>query len=146
MTREPTTMRTNRSRGFTLIEIMITVLIVGVLAAIALTSYQRNVVETRRKAATACLIEAAQALERFYTTNLTYEGSPNPDEDLACARDLDAFYDFESVSAELDERTFLLRALAKGVQLERDTGCTELAINQTGQRFVGVISGGGACW
>lgn len=139
-------MRSNRSRGFTLIEIMITVLIVGVLAAIALTSYQRNVVETRRKAATACLIEAAQALERFYTTNLTYVGSPNPDVVLACAQDLDAFYDFESVSAELDERTFLLRALAKGVQLDRDAGCTELALDQTGQRFVGATPGGGACW
>ncbi|HAI59743.1 MAG TPA: pilus assembly protein PilE [Xanthomonadaceae bacterium] len=139
-------MRSTRSRGFTLIEIMITVLIVGVLAAIALTSYQRNVVETRRKAATACLIEAAQSLERFYTTRLTYVGSPDPATVLTCANDLAAFYRFESVGAALGQRTFLVRATAQGVQASRDTGCTDLSLNQAGQRFVGATPGGGACW
>lgn len=139
-------MRTHRSHGFTLIEIMTTVLIVGVLAAIALTSYQRNVVETRRKAATACLIEGAQAFERFYTTNLTYVGAPDPINVLTCANDLDDFYTFESVTADLGERTFVLQATAQGVQATRDTGCTELSLNQSGQRFVGATPGGGVCW
>lgn len=139
-------MRQTRSRGFTLIEIMITVLIVGVLAAIALTSYQRNVVETRRKAATACLIEAAQAFERFYTTNLTYVGADTAALGaVRCRNDLAAFYRIDADGA-ITQRRFRLLATAQGVQASRDAGCTQLALDQSGQRFVGATAGGGACW
>lgn len=135
-------MKTRRSLGFTLIEIMITVLIVGVLAAIALTSYQRNVVETRRKAATACLIESAQAFERFYTTNLTYVDAPLTG--VQCRNDLAAFYTF--TAEDVAQRAFRLVATAQGVQASRDSACATLALNQAGQRFVGTTAGGGACW
>lgn len=135
-------MRKTRSGGFTLIEIMITVLIIGVLGAIALTSYQRNVTETRRKAATACLIESSQRLERFYTTNMTYVGAALTG--VQCINDLQAFYTF-SIDSQ-DQRSFLLIAQAQGVQAARDTGCVELRVDQRGQRFVGAVAGGGACW
>jgi type IV pilus assembly protein PilE len=56
------------SAGFTLIEVMIVVVVISVLAAIAVPSYRDYVVRSKRAAARQVLMEAAQYLERNYTT------------------------------------------------------------------------------
>ncbi|MDL2337796.1 MAG: type IV pilin protein [Pseudomonadota bacterium] len=61
------------SRGFTLIELMITVAIVGVLAAIAYPSYRDYIDRSRRSEAQGVLMEAAQWMERFYAENYRYD-------------------------------------------------------------------------
>jgi type IV pilus assembly protein PilE len=58
--------------GFTLIELMIVVAIVGILASIALPSYTSYVLKTRRTDAQRELITYAQALERYYSVNGRY--------------------------------------------------------------------------
>lgn len=63
-----------RASGFTLIELMIVVAIVGILASIAYPSYQQYVLRANRAEAKAILTETAQAMERHFTTNGTYEG------------------------------------------------------------------------
>jgi type IV pilus assembly protein PilE len=59
--------------GFTLIEVMITVAIVGILTAIALPSYKSYVERGDRASARAGLMEAQQFMERFYSTNDRYD-------------------------------------------------------------------------
>lgn len=58
--------------GVTLIELLITVMIVGILAAVAYPSYLDYVLRANRASAQAVLMEAAQLLERNYTTNNCY--------------------------------------------------------------------------
>lgn len=59
-------------RGFTLIELMITVVVVAILAAIAFPSYQEQIRKTRRTDGKSKLLELVQREERFYTQNNTY--------------------------------------------------------------------------
>lgn len=61
-----------RSTGFTLIELMVTVVIVAILAAVALPSYTHYIVRGQRAAARAALLQTSQAMERYYTANGNY--------------------------------------------------------------------------
>ncbi|MEN8177074.1 MAG: type IV pilin protein [Pseudomonadota bacterium] len=60
-------------KGFTLIELMIVVAIVGILAAIAYPSYVEQTRKARRNDAQGVLIELAQYMQRFYTENNRYD-------------------------------------------------------------------------
>ncbi|KAE8544243.1 Type IV pilus biogenesis protein PilE [Marinobacter nauticus] len=62
-------------RGFTLIELMIAVAIVGIIAAIAYPSYLEQVQSTRRTDAQGALQSFANAMERYYTQNNSYIGA-----------------------------------------------------------------------
>src|SRR3546814_13633363 len=72
-----TTMKT-QMRGFTLIELMVVVAIIAILASIAYPAYTDYIVKTRRSAGAACLLEQAQFMERYYTTNMGYSRAALP--------------------------------------------------------------------
>ena len=67
-------MRTQH-KGFTLIELMIVVAIIGIIAAIAYPNYTQYVLRSHRNVAEGDLMAAANAMERYYTTNNSYSGA-----------------------------------------------------------------------
>jgi type IV pilus assembly protein PilE len=120
-----------RDKGFTLIEMMVTVAIVAILAAIAYPSYQSHVVKTRRKAAEACLVELAQWMERYYTTKMTYLGASLPS--TQCRTELQDHYDF-AFSGTPDATSYTIQATAKGHQFAKDTSCSPLGLTYKGEK------------
>lgn len=135
------------SAGFSLIELMVVVAIVGILAAVALPSYQAYVVRTQRAAATACLAEMAQFMERVYASNLRYDLNNAVATALPaaqCRNDIAARYTIALAASA--QRTFSVTATPQGAQASADGQCATLSITQAGTR---AISGTGTvpdCW
>ena len=98
--------------GFTLIELMIVVAVIAILAAIAYPSYNGFVLKTRRGAAASCVLQAAQFMERFYTTKLTYHGSGKTTWDCP---DASGHYSV-AIDAPDTGRTYTVKATASGQQ------------------------------
>ena len=133
-----------RSRGFTLIELMIVVAVVAILAAIALPSYQDSIRKSRRGQAKADLLELTQMLERRYTTNRSYEGFTVPAGYDQSPHEGTAYYVITGID-EVDASTYTLTATPQGGQTG-DTRCGTLTINHMG---VKTESGSGTvsdCW
>jgi type IV pilus assembly protein PilE len=118
-----------RTKGITLIELMVVVVIVALLAAIAYPSYRRYAVRTNRTEAKVGLLQLTQALEKCYTRIHDYD---------ACTDEVDlGALDSEryAFSADaVDATTYTLQAVPQGGQADDDAQCGTLTIDQEGQR------------
>lgn len=126
--------------GFTLIELMIVVAVIAIIAAIALPSYQNHITKTRRAAAAACTMEAAQYMERFYTTNMSYEkdksGTAVTLPQSQCAAELVDHYTIKLSASGPAFYKIDAEPKSGSAQATRDTKCATLSIDQTGKKFV----------
>ena len=100
----------NKQRGFTLIELMVTVLIVSILAAVALPSYSNYVKRGRIPDATSNLAAKRVQMEQFYQDNRTYAASP------ACNTDTTSspYFTFSCTSADGYLTSYTIQAAGVG--------------------------------
>ena len=109
-----------RQPGFTLVELMVTVAIIGILTAIAYPSYTQYVLRANRAEARAILLESVQFLERNYTTNNRYGQTnagvtinlPYPTSPKAAGT---AKYNITAAYGAAPAQTFILSATPTGV-------------------------------
>ncbi|MEX3773917.1 type IV pilin protein [Pseudomonas sp. MYb118] len=131
-------MRTS-NRGFTLIEIMIVIAIIGILITIGYPSLTEYVKKGRRAEVTGLLSEQAQILERYYSRNNLYTN----------ATGLSAGNDYYTITPTLADQTFLLTATRKTGSSMATDKCGDFTITNTGVRsMVNAASGVGTkdCW
>ena len=124
--------------GFTLIELMVTVAVVAILAAIALPSYQDFILGSRRAEGKAVLLRTQQDVERAYTDLNSYESAVASAVGASGVRLSEhGYYQVASTSATVS--TYALSSTPQGGQT-RDK-CKTLTITQSDTRGVAPTSG-----
>lgn len=125
-----------KQRAYTLLELMMSVVIVAILAAIALPSYRQYIVRTQRKEAQAALQGLAQAMERFYAQSNTYIGTdagsgvPSIFKSTAPLDGGQALYNLRITSATATDFTLEARPIAGTTQANDG----KLGLTSTGDR------------
>lgn len=129
-------------RGFTLIEVMVVIVIVGILASIALPAYQNYILRSRAQTAGSDLVALALAIDNSYQRNLTYPvsggsvaaGGYVTAAGLSWSPSQTGFFNY---TVDVGSGTYTLTAAGSGAS----TGCT-LTLNNGNVR---TVSGGKPC-
>ena len=148
---------TQSTRGFTLIELMVTVAIVAILASVAYPSYRKQVMRSNRAEGRNALLQVQVAQEKFFLQRNRYAGETPYTNPTAIAELNNAPTNTTTpglgipsltvnrlYEIRLDRpttTTYTVTAIAQGGQTN-DTGCTTLSIDQSGTRSPTT----GNCW
>lgn len=136
-----------KARGFSLIELMIAVVIVGILAAIAIPSYSNYVARGNRSAAESYILGAANKQEQYmldarqYATTLALLNLSTAPTEVSSNYAI-------SISADNSATppTYTITATPTGSQASRDTQCGNLTINQSGTKGISGTGSVDSCW
>lgn len=138
------------SAGFTLIEVMMVVAIIGILAAIAIPSYQEYVRKAKRADAQTALLELGHFMEREYTKNGRYLTAADVDAANALLPFNEAPKDGATKDYDLNfsvlptASTYTLRAVPKG-SMATDV-CGTLTLSNTGAKGQAAGQSLATCW
>lgn len=147
-------------KGFTIVELLIVVAIIGILAAIAIPSYQNYVNRAGRTDGQTWLMTVMQAQERFYSQNQTYTanlgvgglGLVNPSGGAVAANGTltseDGRYAISAAACAnaVIANCVTLTATAQGQQAARDTECGNLTLDSRGTKGESGTGDVDACW
>lgn len=125
--------------GFTLIELMIVVAIIGIMSAIAYPSYTSYMKKSARADAKVGLVKLADKQERFYLQNNAYTATIT---DLGTDSGVseEGYYNFTIASANLVNGFVLTATAVAGKSQANDTDCTVMTLSSTG------VKSPSTCW
>ena len=138
----------NHSRGVTLIELMIVIVVVAILGAIAVPTYRNYLIRTNRTEARMALLRIQTAQEKFYLQNNRYADDEELDDAPPNGLGVPAttpsgFYTIAIDNYAEDGTTYRAVATAAGGQRDDIEACRTITINQDGSRTPAQGSG---CW
>lgn len=152
MKTDQTVWRAGSMRGFSLLELMIAVAVIGILATIAYPSYQEHVLRGGRAEGMALLSDAAARQERYFAQSNAYITSQADVADLGMPHTTgttvmssNGRYSL-TVGTAANDGGYTLTATRQGAQVN-DTKCGNFTLDAVGRRGVS-ISGADAvgCW
>jgi type IV pilus assembly protein PilE len=129
--------RQYRQAGFSLVELLVVLVIMGVLSAVALPGYTRYVQRGNRTEVMAALLEAQHFMERYYSANGQYLSPANAVPMLPQRLQripIQGTVRYQLSVREATVNSYLLQAVPEG-SMAGDV-CGNLTINQTGLRGV----------
>jgi len=145
-----------RNKGFTLIELMVVVAIVGILTAIAVPSYLQHVIKSNRAAAESFMLQLSNLEEqvildmRSYvavSANANFPNAPtaaSPGLNTTVPSSVSKYY---NITITLPTAAnYLITATPIGSQLTGDTKCANLTLDQTGAKGISGTSSATDCW
>jgi len=156
--RSPLRALRRRTGGFTLIEVMIAVAIIGILVRLAYPVYTQSVLKSHRAEAKAALLDLASREERYFSTTNQYT-STGPSLGYATGTTLTAaaplpvltgntaYYNLsiQVPAPAASSPSFLATATAVGSQVN-DTKCLDYSLSQSGVQTVDGTDSAGNCW
>ncbi len=134
----------NASKGFTLVELMIVVAILGILAAVAVPSYTSYVMRADRAEAQRVIEEANQRIATFFSVNMTYNGITNQAPNLNIYQTTAQFNTSYNLTILVDPNGFqyTLSAVPRAGTKQVNDPCGTLTINEAGDHGADVNN----CW
>jgi type IV pilus assembly protein PilE len=124
-------------KGFTLIEVMITVVIVGILAAIAYPSYTSFVTKSGRSEGVAAVMRVSNLQEQYYMDNRAFAEDMT---ELGLSEPFLTDSGYYSVTS-VGTTSYTITAAAAGSQATRDTTCATITLTS-----VGIKGPSKECW
>ncbi|NOZ52571.1 MAG: prepilin-type N-terminal cleavage/methylation domain-containing protein [Gammaproteobacteria bacterium] len=119
------------SNGFTLVEVLIVIAILGILAMFIIPSYSEQVQKTRRSDAKISLMQTAQILERCFSDNSSYAAGAGCTDFTAGVLSDEQFYTITATTQTAT--TYTLTATPNSTQAN-DTQCATFTLDQTGAK------------
>jgi type IV pilus assembly protein PilE len=128
--------------GFTLVELLVAILIVGILVGIAIPAYRSYVVRATRTEAKQALLARASDLERCFTRNNTYVNAAA----TPCGVVLPyAGANYKIQAQSITATSFVIQAVPTGGQA-KDTSCGTFSLDDKNTRTVSGNPNAQDCW
>ena len=134
-----------KESGFTLLELMIVVAVLGIIAAIAFPNYTRYVVKSNRSAAQSFMYSIANKQEQYILDARQYAADV-PTLSLTVPAEVSRNYNITLTGVTVSPPAYQVTATPIGSQLSRDTECGTVTLNQAGTKGQSGTGSVSDCW